>query len=64
MEDTRTVFISHKAKDFELAAKCRKAIQELLRIKVFLSEDIPKGQGFRQEIRSAIDKARYFIALH
>ena len=42
MLSARSAFLSHKAKDFRLAERCRNAIQELLSINVFMSEDIPK----------------------
>ena len=63
MLSARSAFLSHKAKDFRLAERCRNAIQELLSINVFMSEDIPKAHGFRQEIHSALEKADCFILL-
>jgi hypothetical protein len=59
----KPVFLSHKAKDFELAKKCRDTLQNLLPINVFLSEDIIKGGDFRGAIHAALDKAASFILL-
>ena len=63
MTSPKTVFLSHKAIDGELAKNISVVIHGLLPVKVFLSEEIPKASDFREEIRSAIDRAEIFILL-
>jgi len=63
MAGAKTAFLSHKVTDGDLAVKCQKALRDLLNIKVFMSEDIPKGTNWREDIHSAINKADCFILL-
>ena len=60
---TRTAFFSHKTKDAELAKQFRDALERVLPLRIFLSEEMKQGNDFRREIWLALEKASFFILL-
>ena len=59
------VFLSHKAKDGALAKKVQKALCSVIPdLDIFLSEEIPKSDDFRENIWGALEKAKFFILLY
>jgi TIR domain len=59
------VFLSHKAKDGPLAKQVQQALCSLFPdIEIFLSEEIPKSEDFRENIWATLEKARFFILLY
>jgi hypothetical protein len=59
------VFLSHKAKDGPLAKQVQQALCSVFpNIEIFLSEEIPKSDDFRENIWATLEKARFFILLY
>jgi hypothetical protein len=59
------VFLSHKAKDGELAKSIQRALTAYLpSLRIFLSEEITKAEDFRDDIWAALEKSKFFILLY
>ena len=61
MPNSKIAFLSHKAKDVELAKIVKKAILRVIPIQVFISEEIRKAEDFRHEIIATLDRADCFV---
>jgi hypothetical protein len=61
MPNAKIAFLSHKEKDVELAKIVKKAINRVIPIQIFISEEIRKAEYFRQEILANLDRANCFV---
>ena len=64
-EKKTTAFLSHKNQHANAARALRDALNIVFaKDEVFLTEDIDKGEDFRNEIDRALDQAKCFVLLY